>query len=240
MKYYKYRRKRKNLLEKSKGFSVVTWLIIINIIIFLGLFTINIKTGGGLGDTEVINYFALQPSSILQGKYLPSLILHMFTHTMPLHLFVNMFVLFSLGGLCEKIIGRKRFIWFYLISGLFAGILSVLLAGFFGTTDLGARIFGSPEIFMVGASGAIFAIAGLYVILLPKLKFMIIFLPFFSFPAYIMIPAALFVMWGASILWNWPIGNVAHFGGFLVGLVYSLYLRTKYRKKVQRLQRYFR
>jgi len=241
MKYYKRRRNRKNLLEKSRGFSVVTWLIIINVILSaIGFFLF------ASGESN-IDYLALKPTNILQGKFLWTLVTHMFIHGGIAHLFINMFVLFSLGSLCEKIIGRKRFIWFYLLSGLFAGILSVLLAGFFGTPyqppaepDVLTKIFGSPDIFMVGASGAIFAIAGLYVILLPKLKFMIIFLPFFSFPAYIMIPAALFAMWGASILWSWPIGNVAHFGGFLAGLVYSLYLRAKYRKKVQRLQRYFR
>jgi len=93
---------------------------------------------------------------------------------------------------------------------------------------------------MVGASGAIFAIAGLYVILLPKLRFSIIFFPFFSLPAYIMIPAVLFIMWGLSAIFSWPIGNVAHFGGFLAGIVYGYYLKTKYKRKVDRLQRMFR
>ena len=93
---------------------------------------------------------------------------------------------------------------------------------------------------MVGASGAIFAIAGLYVILLPRLRFSIIFFPFFSLPAYIMIPAVLFIFWGLSAVFNWPIGNVAHFGGFLAGLIYGLYLKGKYPGKVNRLQRMFR
>ena len=164
----------------------------------------------------------------------------MFVHGGVAHLAVNMFVLVSLGRLCERIIGRKRFFWFYILSGLFAGALSVLASGFFGSTILGARIFGSPETFMVGASGAIFGIAGLYVILLPNLRFMIIFLPFFSLPAYIMIPTVLAGMWILSILLNFPIGNVAHFGGFLVGLLYGAYLRLKYRNKVKQIQKVFR
>jgi membrane associated rhomboid family serine protease len=93
---------------------------------------------------------------------------------------------------------------------------------------------------MVGASGAIFAIAGLYVILLPRIKFMIIFIPFFTLPAYVMIPLVLFVMWILSIFLNWPIGNVAHFGGFIAGIAYGLYLKMKYRRKVNALQRMFR
>ena len=209
------------------------WLIAINILVSAIAFILFAR------DESYIALFALKPSSILAGQYLWTLVVHMFAHGGFGHLFINMFVLFSLGGLCERIIGQKRFIWFYLVSGLFAGILSVVLAGFFGF-GFGERVFGSPEVFMVGASGAIFAIAGLYVMLLPKLKFMIIFLPFFSLPAYVMIPGVLFLVWGLSIWFGWPVGNVAHFGGFLAGIGYGWYLKNKYKQKVTRLQRHFR
>ncbi len=231
--YFRYKRKTK-VKSFFSNLSIVTWIIIVtSIISVIGFFLFS-------SSENYLNYLALKPINTLQGKFLWTLILHMFVHGGIGHLLINMFVLFSLGGLSEKIIGRKRFLWFYIISGIFAGMLSVILSGFFGSTELGARIFGSPDIFMVGASGAIFAIAGLYVILLPRIKFMIIFLPFFSLPAYIMIPAALIVMWIVSIIGNWPIGNVAHFGGFLVGLIYGLYLKTKYKKKVLQLQKMFR
>ncbi|MDO8460460.1 MAG: rhomboid family intramembrane serine protease [Nanoarchaeota archaeon] len=225
---------KKSFGTRLKELSIVIWLIIVTTIISI--------TGFILTKVypDSINYFALMPSNIIQGKYLWTLVTHIFIHAGAFHLLINMFVLFSLGSLCEKIIGRKRFFWFYLISGVFAGILSVALSGLFGNTSLGARIFGQPDIYMVGASGAIFAIAGLYVLLLPHLRFMIIFLPFFSLPAYIMIPLALFGVWIISILAGWPIGNVAHFGGFIAGLVYGLYLRTKYKKKVNLLQKMFR
>jgi len=65
-------------------------------------------------------------------------------------------------------------------------------------------------------------------------------LPFWSFPAYIIVPAVLFLTWIASIWGGLPIGNVAHFGGFLAGVTYGYYLRTKYSKKVKMLQRYFK
>ena len=116
----------------------------------------------------------------------------------------------------------------------------VLLAGFFGNTELGARIFGSPDIAGVGASGAIFAIAGLFMILLPKLKFTIIFFPFFSLSAYIMIPLVLFATWLVSAGTGLPVGNTAHFGGFLLGVIYGFYLRSKYSNKVARLNRMIR
>jgi|SRR3989344_1088147 len=186
-----------------------------------------------------ISFLALQPNNILHGKYLWTLITHMFVHIEPLHLFFNMFALFSLGKLCEKIIGRKRFFGFYLVSGFIAGLFSVIASGFFGS-GLGERIFGSSDVFMIGASGAIFGIAGLFVILLPRLKFSIIFLPFWALPAYIMIPAFLVVLWILSISLNLPVGNMAHFSGLLAGLIYGFYLKNKYKKKVYLLQRMFR
>lgn len=190
-------------------------------------------------NPETIRFFALQPASILSGQYLWTLVTHMFVHGGLLHLFMNMFVLFSLGSLCERLIGRKRFVWLYLIAGVVAGALSVYASGFFGT-GVGVHFFGSADEYMVGASGAIFALAGVLMVLLPRLRFSIIFLPFFSLPAYVMVPLVLFATWLLSIAAGWNIGNVAHFGGFLVGALYGYYLRLRYRRKVLLLERYFR
>ena len=236
MNHRQYYAAKKNpwIINWLSNLSIVGWLILVNVIFSVIGFIIFFSS------PEAINYFALKPSNIAQGKYLWTLLTHMFVHGSPLHLLVNMFVLFSLGSLSERIIGRKRFLWFYLISGLFAGLLSVFLANAYGDSAFGERAFGSSDVFMVGASGAIFAIAGLFVMLLPKLRFMIIFLPFFSLPAYIMVPLVLFLTWLATIAGDFPIGNVAHFGGFLAGIVYGFYLKTKYRRKVKLLQRMFR
>ncbi len=227
MRYNQY---RKNWFS---NLSIVGWLILITIIISLFAFIIFTFPKG-------IDYLALKPSNIMQGKYVWTLLTHIFIHGSIFHLFINMFVLFSLGSLSEKIIGRKRFLWFYILSGIFAAILAVLFPFLYGNTPIGARIFGSPDVYMVGASGAIFAIAGLFVMLLPRIRFMIIFLPFFSLPAYIMVPLVLLITWLATIAGNFPIGNTAHFGGFIAGLVYGFYLRTKYKKKVLMLRRMFR
>lgn len=221
--------------------NATNWLILINVVFFV------IAVIFLLINPAYFNYIALKPSNIMQGKYLWTFLTSMFMHApggviMPLlsfHLLINMFVLFSLGNLSEKIIGRKRYIWFYLISGLIAGAMFVFFAYFFGQSDLGARIFGSPEIAAVGASGAIFAIAGLFMVLTPRLRFMIIFLPFFSLPAYIMIPLVLFGTWLVSSSVGAGIGNTAHLGGFLCGVVYGLYLRSKYKRKTQMIANYF-
>ena len=218
-----------NLREKS----AVWWIIAISFVSFL------VEIVFLAINPDFVKYFAISASNFLSGKYLWTILTHIFAHGGVFHLLVNMFALFSLGTLTERIIGRKRFIWFYLIAGLFAGLLSVFLSGFFGF-GFWEKVFGSPEVYMLGASGAIFGIAGVLVMLLPRIRFSIIFIPFFSLPGYIMIPLVLVIMWAASISAGLPIGNVAHFGGFLAGLVYGFYLRARYRRKVEILQRHFR
>jgi membrane associated rhomboid family serine protease len=187
-----------------------------------------------------VEWLALKPSLFLEGKYVWTIVTHMFLHGGIFHLFINMFVLMSLGGLLERIIGQKRFVWLYLLSGVFAGLLSIVLSGLYGASELGARFVGSADVFMVGGSGAIFALAAMLMMLLPNLRFAIIFLPFFTLPAYVMVPLVLILTWAASAAGGLPIGNVAHFGGFLAGLGYGLWLRRKYKRKVQVLGRQFR
>ena len=231
--YRIYPKRKKNFFGKFSATKLIIYANVIFFVLVIILFKI---------IPNIFDYISLSPINIFQGKYLWTFFTSMFMHApsiITVHLLINMFVLFSLGGMMERIIGKKRFLWFYLISGLIAGLLFVFLSYFFGNTELGAKIFGSPELSAVGASGAIFAIAGLFMVLTPKLKFMIIFLPFFSLPAYIMIPLVLFGTWLVSSSTGFPIGNTAHFGGFLCGVLYGLYLRKKYPKKTQMLSKQF-
>src|SRR3989304_3331379 len=127
---------------KLREKSAVWWIVTISFVVFfveLISFAIN---------PEFIKYFAISASNFFSGKYIWTLILHIFSHGGFFHLIVNMFALFSFGTLAERIIGKKRFIWFYLIAGLFAGILSVLLSGFFGF-GFWEKVFGSPDVYML-------------------------------------------------------------------------------------------
>jgi membrane associated rhomboid family serine protease len=208
-------------------------IVSVNVLVFI------LSTILFIVNPEFIRYLAIQPSSIMQGQYLWTIVTSIFVHGGFFHLLINMFVLFSMGGLCERIIGRKRFFWFYLLSGIIAGMMFVLLAYYFGNSAIGAKIFGSPSDYAVGASGAIFGIAALFMVLIPKMRFSIVFLPFFSLPGYIMIPFVLFATWIVSSSASFGIGNTAHLGGFLCGIFYGLYLRYKYPKKVSALGRLF-
>jgi membrane associated rhomboid family serine protease len=78
-----------------------------------------------------------------------------------------MFSLFFLGRFAEKLIGRKRFFWLYIISGLIGSIAFVLFA-YFGTyLPFGENVFGGMQDSAVGASGALFGILGLLAMIIP-------------------------------------------------------------------------
>jgi len=232
-KVFPIKTKRNIFLSWLKSLNITSTIILLNVLFFILSAVLLII------NPDFIKYLAIQPISIMHGQYLWTIITSIFVHGGFLHLFINMFVLFSMGSLCERIIGRKRFFWFYMLSGIIAGLLFVVLAYYFGNSVIGAKIFGSPMNYAVGASGAIFGIAALFMVLIPKMRFSIIFLPFFSLPGYIMIPFVLFATWIVSSSANFGIGNTAHLGGFLCGIIYGFYLRYQYPKKVNVLGKHF-
>ena len=161
---------RKRSLFSS--FSVTTILIVINVIVFL-LFLVMLAFYGN-NQEIVYDLLALNSLNFFHGDYLWTIITSMFMHGSFAHIFFNMISLFFIGSFVETIIGRKRYLWFYLFSGIIAGLFFVGLSYFFGNGLLGSRIFGSPLEFGVGASGAIFGLAGLLAVLIPYKKIYLI------------------------------------------------------------------
>ena len=203
--------------------SVNTILILINIILFIIFYTL-IST-----NVLSIDFIALQPANIFAGQYIWTFLTSMFMHGGIFHLFVNMLSLFFIGSLVEKILGQKRYLWFYLISGLFAGLFFVL-SSLVLASDFSA--------YAVGASGALFGLVGLLVLLTPNLPVYIMFIPIPIKMKYAA-PGLLVVLWIISATTNVGIGNTAHLGGLIAGLTYGLYLRKRYPNKVRAIQRHF-
>ena len=211
--------KRKRLFN----FNINFLLIIINVVCFI-LFSILISI-----NADFLNYIALKPSNIITNFYFWTFLTSMFMHAGFFHLFVNMFSMLFIGNLIERIIGKKRFISFYLLAGLFAGFLFVLVSLF----------FPSENVYAVGASGAIFGLIGLLMVLTPNLPVYIMFIPIPIKMKYAA-PAMLFILWLISFFGNVPVGNTAHLGGLIAGLIYALYLRRKYPKKTKLIAEYFK
>ena len=220
--------KKRNLFST---FSVNTWIILVNVICWFAILIIYSI------NPDFLKYFALQPMAIIHGKYLWTIFTSIFSHILFWHIFANMVTLSFIGGFIQRILGQKRFLYFYLISGIFASLLFILLSILFGNSELGAKLFGNPEIFALGASGAIFGLAGLMTLLIPRMKVLVFFI--IPMPIWMAMVFFLGFFWFLSAFAGLPIGNSAHFGGFLVGIVYGIYLKNKYPRKTEMLNKYF-
>ncbi len=147
----------------------------------------------------------------------PNVFSAMFLHAGFLHLGGNMLYLWIFGNNIEDVLGKVRFIMFYLVCGVIAAMCHVYM-------DSGSRV---P---MVGASGAISGILGGYMVLFPKARVKtLVFLGILV--TIIRIPAAiLLLLWlGLQIFSSIASGNVgggvawmAHIGGFVAGMILIL------------------
>ncbi len=198
-------------------------IILINIICFI-FFSILISS-----NVKFLDYIALKPSNILQAKYIWTFVTSIFMHAGFFHLFVNMLSLFFIGSLIEKILGHRRYLGIYLTSGLFAGLFFVLSSLLF------SRDFTT---YAVGASGALFGLIGLLMLLTPNLPVYVMFIPIPIKIKYAA-PGILILLWIISAVGDVPIGNTAHLGGLLLGLIYGIYLRKKYKNKTQYIRKQF-
>ncbi len=221
--YTFYPRKKRNFFG---AFNVTFLLIAINVVVFI-IFLILLSL---IKNPETIyNWLAIKPSNIVQGKYLWTFVTSMFMHGSLFHIFANMFSLVFIGSLIEKILGPKRYFWFYMVAGLFASLLFVFSSLF---------IHADFNTFAVGASGALFGLIGLLVLLTPNLTVYVMFIPIPIKMKYAG-PGILVVLWLISVAGNVPIGNMAHFGGLLVGLAYGIYLKKRYKRKTAYISRHF-
>lgn len=141
----------------------------------------------------------------------------MFLHGSWLHLLGNMWFLHVFGNNVEDVMGRGRFLAFYLLCGLAAAF---------------AQVAQSPDsiIPMVGASGAIGGVMGAYVALYPRARVhTFVFLFFLELPAFVMLGYWFFLQLAGSAASPSEGGGVAfwaHVGGFVAGLVLSRLFRN--------------
>ncbi len=211
----------------SRQAPLVTWLIILaNVAVFLYEFvqpprqleqlvflyglvpvrlSVDLSIDGGLppGVTPAGGWLTLLTSQFLHGGLL--------------HLVANMWTLWIFGDNVEDRMGRVRFLVFYLLCGVAAGL---------------AHWFTNPAstVPTVGASGAVAGVMGAYFLLYPRARIVMLF-PILFWPLFLEVPALLFLgFWfvgqllsGASAgLSGTAEGGVAwwaHVGGFLVGLL---------------------
>ncbi len=136
----------------------------------------------------------------------------MFVHANFSHIFFNMFTLYFFGTFCLQLIDNKWFLVVYFIGGIFGNILFLLI--------------GPTYSAVVGASGAIYAIGGVLVMMRPTLRVYL----------YFLVPMPLWVVITIGFLLTTPSGGVAwqaHLGGLIVGLIIGFFFRQRERRRLR-------
>ena len=173
------------------------WTIIaVNFVLFIGTII----------NKNIIYYLGLIPATFWEQPW--TIITNMFLHANFGHIFGNMLVLFFFGRFLTMLVGQNKFLWVYFGGGILGNVLYLWL--------------GPDYIPAVGASGAISAIAGALVVMMPKLRVYLYFIV--PMPLWVVV-LVFFVIWSflPGIAWQ------AHLGGLIVGLIAGYFFRRRER-----------
>ena len=202
----------------TRNFLLITLLAIgANIWIYFEMFF-----SATVSPELVFNQYGLVPYNLIHSPVTeyPAIYSSMFIHSGFFHLAGNMLYLWIFGNNIEDVLGKFRFILFYLVCGTIAALGHIAT-----NTD--------SIIPMIGASGAVSGVLGAYLVLFPfarvkTLIFIIIFVTVIRIPALVLLGLwiALQVLNGiaasdgsAGVAW------FAHIGGFLAGMILILPFR---------------
>ena len=154
---------------------------------------------------EVMYLLGLIPAAFLSQPW--TIITNLFIHAGLWHVFANMLTLYFFGSSLTRLVGEGRFLLVYFAGGILGNIFYLLL--------------GPPLSVVVGASGAVFAIAGALTVLAPRLRV-------FIFPLPVPIPLWAAVIGGFLLLSFLPhVAWQAHLGGLLLGLTAGYFFKRK-------------
>jgi len=212
---------------RARSFPIINIaLIVLNVLVFL----FENSLGTARLD-QLINSFGLLPAEL--SLYRPitwiTLLTSMFLHGSWFHLISNMWALFIFGDNVEDRMGPGRYLAFYLLAGVVAGLAHAAVTSyFFGVDSVQTNM---PT---VGASGAIAGVLGGYLILHPKAR-VITLIPLFILPWFVEVSAYVYLgFWfltqlfpgllslGAIGDFGDAMGGVAwwaHIGGFIFGML---------------------
>lgn len=199
---------------RARRRPIVNWALIgLNVLAFLIEYTL-----GAERLHELIQVLGVVPSGFNLASDWWTLFTAMFLHAGWWHLISNMLTLFIFGDNVEDRLGHVAYLLFYLAGGLVAGGFHLVA-------------YSSSSVPTVGASGAIAAVLGAYLVLFPRAR-VVTLVPIFYFLRIVYIPAFIYLgFWFVSQLFNgflaltavgaMQAGGVAwwaHIGGFVFGL----------------------
>jgi len=187
-------------------------LLAVNIAVFLWMVLHGVSATSPTTD-ELVHYGANNAALVLDGQWY-RLLTATFVHIGIIHIGTNMWCLWNLGLLGEPLLGPIGLICVYMLTGVAGNLLSM-------GWDI---VFGSPEQLQVGvgagASGAVFGIAGILIVLLSNRRLPIPWSELKRLRKSVVQFAGINLLIGAITIRFGPvrIDNSAHIGGFLCGL----------------------
>lgn len=198
---------------RPRRFPLVNWLLIIaNVLVFFYETRLNPDALSGFIETWGVIPAQLHTAASTEW---PTLFSSMFLHGGWFHLLSNMWVLFIFGDNVEDRMSSFNYLIFYLLCGIAAALLQVI-------------VLSTSRLPTIGASGAIAGVLGAYLIFFPRARVASLVPILFIF-TIVEIPAVLFLLfWFVSQLFSGLMalegasGGVAwwaHVGGFLFGII---------------------
>ncbi len=225
------------MFQSRQGFfssipPVTKNLIIINLLFWLAEIVLP-RVGIDLVKYLGLHYFAASDFNAVQ------LVTYMFMHDPGSfgHVFFNMFSVFMFGRTLEMVWGSKRFLIYYLTTGIGAGLVQEV-TWFFSLKDaIDATIVQTGwettrmllnNVITIGASGAVFGILLAFGMLFPNAELFIMFIP-------IPVKAKYFVIFYGVVelflgVGNFSGDNIAHFA-HLGGMLFGFFLIRYWKKK---------
>lgn len=218
---------------------VIKNLVIVNVLVF---FAQQVFQGNRMFSIE--NVFALH--DIHSVYFRPhQLITYMFLHGGFMHLFFNMFALWMFGSILENLWGSKRFLIFYVVSGLGAAVIHLLVL-YFEMEEVMQHFRMLPieeqeellyapnfkvNIATLGASGAVVGCLAAFGYLFPNSTLMIYFLFPIKAKWLVFIYVAMELYLGVRNAAGDNVAHWAHLGGGLVGFLLVLYWNKRNRRR---------
>lgn len=192
-------------------------LIVINVLIFLaGDF---LKVGGVPLNDIFITHGALLLGGASDGfsQEIYRFVTSMFLHADINHLYSNMIALLIFGHYLTRIFGTVRFLFIYFAGGITANVLSVLIY---------AGLYPDDRIHSLGASGAVYAVIGAFVVGLIATRAGVL--------RGNLIRSLVLIVGGAFFGGAAGINNTAHIGGLLTGAVVAMIILVIHRIRGRR------
>lgn len=182
---------------------VVRNLVMINAIIFLAASLVP-----GLRLEEKLSLWNIETAEFEPYQ----LFTYMFMHATFIHIFFNMMALAFMGPILETVWGQNRFLIFYLVTGIGAGIFNIVIDLTFGVGSFGL---------MMGASGAVYGVLTAFGILFPNMEIMLLIPPIPIKAKYmVLILGAIVLFSGFNAAPGDNTAHFAHLGGIVMAILF--------------------